>query len=54
MSKKIIEHFCKDCGSEFMITWDEDYAEQEPAYCPFCSVKLEEDILYYEDDSEVD
>lgn len=50
MSKKIIEHFCINCHSEFMITWDNSDNLGKPEYCPFCSEKVEEDIMYYEDD----
>lgn len=51
MSKTVEEYFCQSCHSEYLITWDENYNENGPTYCPFCSEeKEEEDIMYYEED----
>jgi hypothetical protein len=49
MSSKItIDHYCNNCGSEYMITYDVDNQLETPNFCSFCSSPLTEEDLDFE------
>jgi len=40
-SKKTIDHYCNNCGADFMITYDEENSSDDPYYCTFCGVEFD-------------
>ena len=48
---KSLKHCCENCDTEFRITYNEEYAEDKPTFCPFCAEMI---IDQDEDDIDVD
>jgi hypothetical protein len=50
MSKKTLDQYCTHCGSEFMITFDEDNQMDEPVFCAFCAQLMTDEELEFDED----
>lgn len=48
-SKTTLEQYCHHCGSEYMITWNEDEQIEEPIFCPFCAQITRDEDLDFDD-----
>lgn len=34
---KSLHHVCENCGSDFVIKYDDTLCESDPLHCPFCA-----------------
>lgn len=50
MSKKTIDQYCQQCGTEYMITYDEDNSVDEPVFCAFCAQLISDEELEFNED----
>lgn len=49
-SKVTLDFYCHSCGSEYMVTFDQDNQIEEPVFCTFCAESMEKDLDFDEDD----
>ena len=49
-SKTSIEHYCENCGAEYMVTFDQDNQIEEPIFCVFCAQLIDSEELDFEED----
>ena len=37
---RTLDHTCSSCQSEFVVSYSENTADDDPTYCPFCGEYL--------------
>jgi len=41
-SRTTVDFICNECGTEYMVIYEDDYVVEQPMYCPFCSEKTDD------------
>lgn len=45
-----VKHNCSECESKYTIQFDEEFCEDNPTYCPFCSTYIQESEMEQDED----